>query len=330
MSEPQPHAPEPQPVEAQSVEPQPVEARPAEAVTLYRVTLHRQVLSYADLGSGEPILFVHGILGSHRTWSLLLQRLSDGHRVIAPDLFGHGDSAKPLGDYSLSAHAATLRDLLDHLGIERVTLVGHSLGGGVAMQFGYLFPNRVARLVLVSTGGLGREVSPLLRSAALPGAELVLPVLASRWVRERVQSIGNLLGRIGIRPAPDVVESWRGFSSLGDAESRRAFLATTRAVIDPGGQTVTAQDHLPLAEPLPVLLVWGARDRIIPAWHAALAQPAFPGCRVEIFAGAGHFPHLDQPDRFARLLQDFMSGAAPGGGSDGEPDSAAPALSGLG
>ena len=94
--------------------------------------------------------------------------------MIAPDLIGHGDSATPRGDYSLGAHAASIRDLLAAIGVDRATIVGHSLGGGVAMQFFYQFPQRVERLVLVSSGGLGREVSPLLRSAALPGASALL------------------------------------------------------------------------------------------------------------------------------------------------------------
>lgn len=255
------------------------------------------------------VLFIHGLLGSHHNWAHLVDALSPGHRVLAPDLFGHGASAKPMGDYSLGAHAATLRDLLDRLEVDVVTLVGHSLGGGIAMQFCYLFPERVKRLVLISSGGLGRSVSPLLRSATLPGAEWVLPLLASNWVRERAEAAGRALKKLGWRAGPDVTEAWNGFASLTDAESRRAFLATTRAVIDPGGQTVSAHDHLPLAVDIPTLIVWGTRDRIIPTWHATTAHNAIAGSRVELFEGAGHFPHLDQPERFAKLLGDFIAGS---------------------
>ncbi|MEO6700675.1 MAG: alpha/beta fold hydrolase [Jatrophihabitantaceae bacterium] len=270
-------------------------------------TLHGHELSYLDVGSGPAVLFIHGLLGSNRNWTELIDRMSADRRLIAPDLFGHGASAKPMGDYSLGSHAATLRDLLDRLGIDTVTLVGHSLGGGIAMQFGYLFPERVERLVLVSSGGLGRELSLLLRSATLPGAELVLPIIASRWVRDRTTTVARVLARFGVRPSSDLTEAWNGFVALGQADGRRAFLATTRAVIDPGGQTVTATDHLPLTVPVPVLLVWGAKDRIIPSWHAVTAQRGFPGCRVEIFDRAGHFPHLDEPDRFSALLREFIS-----------------------
>ncbi|ADU46656.1 alpha/beta fold hydrolase [Intrasporangium calvum] len=270
-------------------------------------TLHGHRLAYVDRGAGPAVLFIHGLLGTNANWSHLVTRLETTHRVVVPDLFGHGASDKPRGDYSLGAHAATLRDLLDRLDIDRVTLVGHSLGGGIALQLCYLFPERVDRLVLVSSGGLGRSVSPILRAATLPGAEVVIPVIASGWVRTRLEGLGSALGRLGLRPPADVREAWHGFTSLSDADSRRAFLATTRAVIDPGGQTVTAHDHLPMDEDIPTLVVWGTHDRMIPAWHATTAHQAIPSSRVELFHGAGHFPHLEEPDRFAALLRDFIS-----------------------
>jgi pimeloyl-ACP methyl ester carboxylesterase len=270
--------------------------------------LHGHELSYLDTGDGPALLFIHGLTGSQSSWAHLVDALNQDHRVVAPDLFGHGASAKMMGDYSLGAHAATLRDLLDVLGIDRVTLVGHSFGGGIAMQFCYLFPERVERLVLVSSGGLGRDVSPVLRAATLPGAEWVLTLIASSWVRGRVEAAGRILTGKGWRASPEMTEIWRGFTSLGDSDTRRAFLATTRGVIDPGGQTVTAHDHLPLAVEVPTLVVWGTRDRMIPTWHATTAHEAIVGSRVVLFEGAGHFPHLDEPERFAKVLDDFIAG----------------------
>jgi pimeloyl-ACP methyl ester carboxylesterase len=269
------------------------------------VDLHGHSLHYVDAGAGAPVVFVHGLLGSHHDWAQLLDDLSSHHRVLALDLFGHGASAKPMGDYSLGAHAATVRDLLDHLGFGAVTLVGHSLGGGIALQFAYLFPDRVHRLVLVSSGGLGRELSLLLRLSTLPGVEWVLPMLASRWLRDRGEQVGRGFARAGLHPGPDVSRAWQGFVSLGDPETRRAFLATSRAVIDPGGQTVTARHRLSMLGTIPTLLVWGARDRLIPSWHAVMAQQEIPNSRVEVFEQAGHFPHLDEPERFASLLREF-------------------------
>ncbi|MET0447427.1 MAG: alpha/beta fold hydrolase [Aeromicrobium sp.] len=273
----------------------------------HTVELHGHDLSYVDSGTGPVVLFIHGILGSQRQWEHLIDTMDDDHRMLLPDLFGHGESAKPFGDYSLSAHAAAMRDLLDHLGIERVTLVGHSLGGGIAMQFLYLFPERVEHLVLVSSGGLGREVNVLLRSATLPGAAQVLSVIASAPVLSRVEALGRGASRIGWKPGADLDAVWRGFSSLGDRGSRRAFLATTRAVIDFGGQSISAHDHLRDALPVPTMIVWGSKDRMIPASHALSVEQELPDCRIEIFEGAGHFPHLDDPDRFARVLRDFIA-----------------------
>jgi len=261
---------------------------------------------YLDSGNGPAVLFIHGLTGSHRNWAQLVEKLNTDHRVLAPDLFGHGASEKLMGDYSLGAHAATLRDLLDRLEIDRITLVGHSFGGGIAMQFCYLFPERVEHLVLVASGELGRAVSPLLRATTVPGAGWILPVIASGWVRGRVETVGRALTSRGWRASSDTTEIWRGFTSLADADSRRAFLATTRSVIDPGGQTVTAHDHLPMAIEVPTLIVWGTRDRMIPAWHATTAHEVISDSRVVLFEGAGHFPHLDQPEQVAQLLSDFI------------------------
>jgi pimeloyl-ACP methyl ester carboxylesterase len=271
-----------------------------------QVSLHGDELSYLDVGTGPAVLFVHGLLGSRESWAHLVGEMAGSWRIVAPDLFGHGASAKPAGDYSLGAHAATLRDLLDELGISEVTLVGHSLGGGIVLQFAYLFPDRVQGLVLVSSGGLGRELNPLLRAATVPGAEFVLPMLASSWLRDRLEPVGRLMSRVGMHAGADFTEGWRGLGSLKDAESRRAFLATSRSVIDAGGQTVGASQRLTALAEVPTLLVWGARDHIIPVWHAVHAQQVIPSCRVEIFEHAGHFPHLEDPDRFARVLQEFM------------------------
>src|SRR5947209_18842942 len=146
----------------------------------WQIELHGHRVIYRIAGSGPPVVLIHGMVNSSRHWEQVALRLADRYTVVAPDLIGHGDSATPRGDYSLGAHAASIRDLLTAIGIERASVVGHSLGGGVAMQFFYQFPQRVERLVLVSSGGLGREVSPLLRSAALPGVSALLAVCAHR------------------------------------------------------------------------------------------------------------------------------------------------------
>ncbi len=275
------------------------------------LTLHGNRVRYLMAGSGPAVVLVHGITSSADTWADAMRGLAREHTVIAPDLLGHGASAKPRGDYSLGAYASGIRDLLAALGHDHVTIVGHSLGGGVAMQFAYQFPERTQRLVLVSSGGLGREVNLLLRAAALPGAELVLPFLVPSWLGRAVDGAGWAGARLGLRARPDLGEVVRGFLSLGDAEARAAFLHTLRAVIDPGGQRVSGHDRLYLASNLPTLLVWGERDPIIPVTHARAAHTAMPGARLEIFPASGHFPHMDDTVRFVDVLCDFLATTEP-------------------
>ena len=277
----------------------------------YELALHGHRVRYLQGGSGPAVALIHGITSNSDTWMPAVAGLCRDHTVIAPDLLGHGASAKPRGDYSLGAFASAVRDLLAGLGQDRVTVVGHSLGGGVAMQFAYQFPERTERLVLVSSGGLGREVSILLRAAALPGAEFVLPFLVPGWLERAVGGVGWAGGRLGLRPSQDVGELVRGFLSLGDPEARAAFLHTLRGVIEPGGQRVNGHDRLYLAANLPTLLVWGERDPIIPVAHGVDAHAAMPGSRLEVFDNAGHFPHLDDPVRFVELLREFIAASDP-------------------
>jgi pimeloyl-ACP methyl ester carboxylesterase len=275
-----------------------------------QIGLHGHPYSYRAAGSGPLVVLLHGIAGSSTTWERVIPRLTAHYRVIAPDLLGHGESAKPRGDYSLGAYANLVRDLLGVLGEERGTIVGHSLGGGVAMQFAYQYPELCERLVLVSSGGLGREVHALLRAAVLPGAEVVLPWLSAA-VAGSIGTMVNTLGRLGFRESADLAETWRSFVSLKDPEARRAFLQTVRSVIDFGGQRVSATDKLYLAAGLPTLIVWGEQDPLIPVSHAYRAHDSIPGSRLEIFPGAGHFPYLDDPEHFARILIDFMQTTKP-------------------
>ena len=266
--------------------------------------LHGHDVHYVHAGDGPPLVFIHGVLGSHRVWVHLATQMAETHTVVAPDLFGCGSSAKPSADYSLGGHAGVVRDLLDVLGIEQAIMVGHSLGGGIALEFAYLFPERVLGLVLVASGGLGSEVNVLLRAPTLPGAGWVLPVLASGFARRQGNTLARGLRLVGVKGSTDVAEAWHGFEQLTDSDSRRAFLATIRAVVGPDGQRVSATELLP-GIPVPVLLVWGDRDRMIPLAHAQAAVGQLPDARLVVFEQAGHFPHLDQPERFAELMGEF-------------------------
>jgi len=278
---------------------------------LQNVSIHGHDVRYRRGGEGQVLLLVHGIAGSSRTWRDVMPALAAGHDVIAPDLLGHGESAKPVGDYSLGAYASGIRDLLGVLGVPKATVVGHSLGGGVAMQLAYQHPELCERLALVASGGLGREVSWMLRLLAVPGSELLMPIIFPPFLRDRGNDVGRWLHRRGITSAR-IDEMWRSYASLADSPNRRAFLRTLRAVVDPGGQAVSAMDRIYLAAGLPTLIVWGDRDDIIPVAHAHAAHAAIPGSRLEIFEGAAHFPHAERPSEFVDVVSDFMTTTSAG------------------
>jgi pimeloyl-ACP methyl ester carboxylesterase len=285
--------------------------RPVQDGGLHEITLHGHRVFFRSAGSGPVVVLVHGITSTSATWANVLPYLAERFTVIAPDLLGHGESAKPRGDYSLGAYASGIRDLLGALGHDRATFVGHSLGGGIAMQLAYQFPEQCERLALVASGGLGREITTLLRAASLPGSELVLPLLVNDRLVGAGRVIGQLLGRAGLRVHTDLGEVLRGHASLADGDARAAFIHTLRTIVDPRGQRVDASDRLYLAQAIPFLIVWGERDPIIPVAHARAAHRLVPGSRLEVFPTAGHFPHLDDPLRFVRLLTDFIDSTEP-------------------
>lgn len=274
------------------------------------VTIHGHRVSFRRCGQGPAVLLIHGIAGSSATWAPFMPLLAGDHTVIAPDLPGHGASPHSAGDYSLGAFAGGLRDLLVALDIDRATLVGHSLGGGIAMQLAYQHPERCERLVLIDSGGLGSEVSWLLRALTLPGADLVAPLFFPGFVRDWGDAVGRAAGRWGLRSAR-IAESWRSYSSLVDNDKRRAFVRTVRSVIAPAGQAVSASDRFYLLESVPTLIVWGDRDNIIPVAHAHAAHQAIPTSRLAIVEGAGHFAHVEEPVRVAEILTDFMASTEP-------------------
>ena len=277
----------------------------------WQVELHGHPVIYRTAGSGPPVVLIHGMVNSSHHWREVALRLADRYTVIAPDLIGHGDSATPRGDYSLGAHAAVIRDLLTAIGVGGATIVGHSLGGGVAMQFFWQFPQRVERLVLVSSGGLGREVSPLLRSAALPGASAALRVVAGRRSLAALGRVAAALDAGGSARGVYVRAVVRALRPLERPGSREAFLQTLRSVIDLQGQHVSAMDRLYLLGPVPTLIVWGERDNTIPVQHGRSAHEAIPHSRFETLPRAAHFPHLEDPEGLADLIRDFLATTEP-------------------
>jgi pimeloyl-ACP methyl ester carboxylesterase len=262
--------------------------------------------AYRDEGNGEVLLLIHGMAGSSDAWRELIPRLAKNYRVVAPDLLGHGQSTKPRGDYSLGAFAVWLRDFLDELGIARATIVGHSLGGGVAMQFIYQHPDYCERIILISSGGLGPDVGWILRLLSAPGAEFVLPLIAPSPVLKAGNKIGSMFKSAGVR-APRANEIWRAYSSFSDKPTRDAFLRTLRSVVDYRGQAVSALNRLHRRSELPTMAIWGEDDEIIPVEHGHAAQAARSGSRLEILPGVGHFAHVEAPNEVADLIDDFMT-----------------------
>jgi pimeloyl-ACP methyl ester carboxylesterase len=289
--------------------------RPVREVTpsLELRTIHGYRRAFRIAGSGPVVLLIHGIGDNSSTWETVQAKLAQRFTVIAPDLLGHGKSDKPRADYSIAAYANGMRDLLAVLDIDRVTVIGHSLGGGVAMQFCYQFPQLVDRLVLVSTGGVTKDVHPALRVASIPmGSEalaLLRMPLALTVLQIAGRVVGTVLGSRGFaRDLPDVL---RILAELPEPKASSAFSRTLRAVVDWRGQVITMLDRCYLTKSVPVQLIWGKDDSVIPVSHAHMAHAAMPGSRLEIFNRSGHFPFHDDPDRFVEVVGRFIDSTEP-------------------
>ena len=274
-------------------------------------TIHGHRRAFRRAGTGSTILLIHGIGDNSITWRGVFGDLATDHHVIAPDLLGHGQSAKPRGDYSIGGFANAMRDLLSVLDVERATVVGHSLGAGVAMQFAYQFPDRCERLVLVGAGGVSRSVSPVLRAATLPGSSFAISLMERPAISRLVHVGVSLLEKSNLSLGLDAPEVVRLIEDLPDYRTRSAFIRTLRAVVDLRGQVVTMLDRCYLTAGMPTQLIWGTRDAIVPAHHAQIARTAMPGSRLELFEGAGHFPFRADPARFLAVVRDFIDTTEP-------------------
>lgn len=275
------------------------------------VTIHGHRRAYVQAGSGPVVLLLHGLGCDHTTWSPVFARLAEHFTVIAPDLLGHGQSAKPRADYSVGGYANGMRDLLTVLGIDKVTVVGHSFGGGVAMQFAYQFPERTERMMLVSSGGLGPEVTPAIRLITVPGFHQLMGVLTLPGVRQVNKTALHALSKVPLRATRDLGEVADVIDTFKDPRSRAAIRHVVRAVVDTHGQIVSMADRAYLTEVMPVAVVWGRDDMVIPVRHASNAAALAPKARIDVIPGTGHFPHKDDPEVFVRLLRDFVTTTAP-------------------
>lgn len=276
-----------------------------------KVSIHGHDRAFVMAGRGPVILLLHGIGMNHKTWLPVLPRLAKDFTVIAPDMLGHGESDKPRADYSIGGFANGMRDLLSVLDVPRVTVVGHSLGGGVAMQFAYQYPQLTERVVLVSSGGLGRSVNPVIRGLTVPGSGAVLAAVTMPALRSLTVPALLRLHRSGLPLTADMHGLAEVYDSLGDRRSRAVFRHVLRAAVDWRGQLITMIDRAYLAQHMPSMVVWGARDVVIPVKHAFAANELLPGSRLKVFKDSGHLPHSDEPERFADCLTDFIMETPP-------------------
>jgi pimeloyl-ACP methyl ester carboxylesterase len=278
---------------------------------LQYVTIHGHRRAFVKAGKGPVLLLLHGLGCDHTTWAPVIDSLARRYTVIAPDLLGHGRSDKPRADYSVGGYANGMRDLLTVLGIDKVTVVGHSFGGGIAMQFAYQFPERTERMVLIAPGGLGPDVSPAIRAVTTPGFHQVMGALTLPGVRH-VGKVGlNALSRTPLKHARDLDEVAEIYDSFKDARARHAIRHVVKAVVDWRGQIVTMADRAYLTEAMPMCVVWGRDDRVIPVRHASNAAMLAPKARVEVIPNAGHFPHKDHPQRFVKIVNEFVRSTQP-------------------
>lgn len=266
---------------------------------------HRVSYQEAGPADGPVVVLLHGLASDSDTWDRALPELAGrGLRTIAVDLIGHGRSDKPASRYLLDDFAVSLDAFLDAVGIASATVCGHSLGGAIAIHFGYHHPERVDRLVLVSAGGLGREVHPMLRAAALPGAERLLG-LAMRPRLVRLYGRPRLHRALRLTPE-NVVNLRRAGRALRDAAGRQAFFAALRGVIEPAGQRGSFIEMKYLADHVPTMIVWSEQDGVIPLEHARAASAHLPTSRLVVFSGGGHEPHRRHAARFAEAVAGFI------------------------
>ena len=252
---------------------------------------------------GSAVVLVHGLGGFIENWERNIDELARRHRVYVVDLPGFGRSDKPLVR-DLMVLVPFLAGFLDALGIKKATLVGNSLGGGLVLYFALEHPDRVEKLVLVDNAGMGRDVIADFKLCSLP-------FIGELLIRPSVKSTAALWRKIVYDPSslkPETLElSYRLASGPG---AKKALLSTLRAGINLFGQKdELTRQLLSRFKDLksPVLVVWGNDDRIIPVAHARIALENIPGARLELFDNCGHMPMFECPDKFNRLVLDFLA-----------------------
>lgn len=278
---------------------------PATGLSRHVVTASGHQMSYVTGGSGPPMVLLHGLGANSFTWRYVLPTLMQHYTIFAPDMFGCGDSDKANVDFSLHAMAGYVNGFMEAVGLDRAIFVGHSLGGGLTMQYCHEYPGHAERIVLVSSGGLGTDLHWLLRISTLPGANGIIGAMADP--RTRLPQLSRTmeqrrLHRLDQEFDPDTQTMLDRFQSY---ETRQAFLSMLRHVGGLKGQRLSALAHLGELT-VPVLLIWGARDSTIPVSHGRHALSFIPFAHLEVLPNCYHRPQIEAPRRFNELILDFL------------------------
>ena len=262
-------------------------------------------MRYRVVGSGDPVILLHGIGGFLEYWDANIEALAQGQQVYALDMLGFGRSTKPPAAYTLAFLAQNVQAFAHALQLDRVSLVGLSLGGGVALQFARMFPSRVRKLVLVASAGLGRRIGASLRLATLP-------VLGELFTRPSPAGTARAYRSIVADPRC-IGDAWlnTAYQMALESGAQRTFLSALRASANVLG--VRPHAYKPIVHDLPritapTLVVWGKQDPLVPAAYAHVAAQGLPHARLHLFHRCGHLPQLEYVDAFNQLVRTFLLG----------------------
>jgi pimeloyl-ACP methyl ester carboxylesterase len=259
-------------------------------------------MAWGELGAGPPLVLLHGVWDSHRTWRRAAPLLARHFRVLMPDLPGHGWSGRPDAPYTLSWYARMVAAWMDGIGLERAHVCGHSFGGGIAAWMLLQERSHIDRLALVAAGGLGREVGLGMRLATIPLLGPALTPLVLRFGAPLVMHFAPAtFGHIEPAEAALVVSMTRLPGSV------RALQRSIAGVINVFGQYQNMADRAHEVAALPPLAVyWGTKDPVIPLQHGERLLRRLTGITLTTYPECGHYPHLDAAAGFARDLSEFL------------------------
>ncbi|MBI2847463.1 MAG: alpha/beta fold hydrolase [Chloroflexi bacterium] len=252
-------------------------------------------------GKGKPVVLIHGLGTSSLSWRENLTSIGKEYRFYALDLPGHGDSEALNGQYTLSFVARFLLDFFDSQGLGKVALAGSSMGGLLALNFALSFPERVEKLVLVDSAGLGRELAFFLRFLSIPMVGEIFDTRSKRQLRALLRRI--LYDHRFI--TEELVNEL--YVSRNSPAKKKAMLRTLRAGVNLWGQRreIILVHRLPELR-VPTLIVWGANDCLIPVSHGMEARRLIRDSKLVVFDQCGHWPQMEKAEKFNKTVYNFL------------------------